>query len=126
MRALDERFLRIRRKFGLRTRTARLTLLVVIGLCIYGVVFGDYGLMRIIELRRERAHLEEQIDLWTMKLKLLEARKQQLENDEFLIEKLARERLGYYKPGELIFLFPESESTGDRLQASNLSAILMN
>lgn len=114
MRALDQRFLRIRRSFGW-TRTARLTLLVTIGLCVYGVVFGDYGFMRIVELRQERAYLEKQIDLWTMKLKLLETRKDRLENDEFLIEKLIRERLGYYKPGELIFLFPEPDSSQEDL-----------
>lgn len=111
MAALTGRFLRIRRKFGFWTRTKRITLLLTILLCLYGVVFGDYGFMRIIELRRERSYLESQINLWKIKVNLLENRKRRLESDDFLLEKLARERLGYYKPGELIFLFPEPDSS---------------
>ncbi len=125
MADLQDRFLRIRRRFGFWTRTKRITLLVIIALCFYGVVFGDYGFLRIIELRRQRAYLEKQIGLWTIKLNLLENRKRRLEKDDFLIEKLARERLGYYKPGELIFLFPQPDSS-DESRLTGLDNLLLN
>jgi cell division protein FtsB len=111
MEKSDGRFLRIRREFGFWTKTTKIIFVGVLAVCLFGVVFGDYGLMRIIELRKERARLEEEITAWTMKQRILEERKDKLENDPFTVEKIARERAGLYKPGETIFLFMNPDST---------------
>ena len=110
MEKSDGRFLRIRRELGFWTKTTKIIFVGVLAVCLFGIVFGDYGLMRIIELRKERARLEEEITAWTMKQRILEEQKDKLENDPFTVEKLARERAGLYKPGETIFLFMNPDS----------------
>jgi cell division protein FtsB len=116
MEKSDSRFLRIRRELGFWTKTTKIIFVGVLAVCLFGIVFGDYGLLRIIELRRERAHLEEEITAWTMKQRILEERKDKLENDPFTVEQIARQRVGLYKPGETIFIFqnPDSAENQDR------------
>ena len=113
MEKSDSRFLRIRRELGFWTKTTKIIFVGVIAVCLFGVVFGDYGLLRILELRRESAHLEEEITAWTMKQRILEERKDKLENDPFTVEQIARQRCGLYRPGETIFLFQNVDSTED-------------
>lgn len=125
MNVPDSRFLRIKRELGFWTKTTKILFAGVLALCLFGLVLGEYGLLRIIELRKERARLEEEITRSKMKQVLLEERKQKLETDEFTIEKIARERGGMYKPGETIFLFEEADSTQeaelDRISLDNYS-----
>lgn len=85
-------------------------LIITVILCFYGVVFGDYGLVRILHLRNEQKKLLREIEILKMKAELLENYKFQLETDRFLIEKLARERAGLCKPNEIIFVFQEPDS----------------
>jgi cell division protein FtsB len=106
----DSHFLRIRRQLGFWTRTTKFIVIGVAAVCVFGVVFGDYGLMRVIELKKDRAELEEEITSWTRKQRLLEERKHDLEHDDFTIEEIARNRGGLYKPGETVFLFEEEDS----------------
>jgi cell division protein FtsB len=113
MEKSDGRFLRIRRELGFWTKTNRIIFAGLLVVCLFGVVFGDYGLYRIFELRKERGHLEEEITAWTMKQRILEERKDKLKNDPFTVEKIARERAGLYKPGETIFLFQNPDSIGN-------------
>jgi cell division protein FtsB len=111
MEKSDSRFLRIRQELGFWTRTTKIIFVGVAAVCVFGVVFGDYGLMRVIELKKERAELEEEIIVWTRKQRLLEEWKYKLENDDFTIEEIARNRGGLYKPGETIFLFEDADSS---------------
>jgi cell division protein FtsB len=121
----DSRFLRIRRELGFWTRTTKIIFIAVAAVCVFGVVFGDYGLMRVIELKKDRAELEEEIISWTRKQRLLEERKAKLENDDFTIEEIARNRGGLYRPGETIFLFEDADSSEnantDRISLDNHS-----
>ena len=125
MESSDSRFLRIQRHLGFWTRPTKILLAGVLAVCLFGVVLGEYGLVRIVELRKERARLEEEITLAKMKQVLLEERKHELETDDFAVEKIARERGGMYKPGEIIFLFEASDSTQeadlDRISLDNYS-----
>ncbi len=106
----SRRYLRVQRVKPFWTRRAKLVLAGLLIVFTIPVVFGDYGLLRIIELRRERRQLEEKIAHYKMKVRLLEIKKQKLLNDPFTIEKIARERCGLYKPGELIFIFEDADS----------------
>ena len=107
---LEHKFLRIRREIRFWTRNTKVLLILVILLCLGGVAFGEYGLVRIIEVKKEGHKLEADITVWKMKHRLLEDEKQKLASDPFTLEKLARERCGFYKPGKLIFVFPEDSA----------------
>jgi cell division protein FtsB len=109
----DSRFLRIERHLGFWSRPTKILFAAVLAVCLFGVVLGEYGFVRIIELRKERARLEEEITLAKKRGVLLEARKHELETDDFAIEEIARLRGGMYKPGEIIFLFEYEDSTQD-------------
>jgi cell division protein FtsB len=107
----DRRFLRVRPERPFWDKAIKLALVGVFCISAFSIIFGNYGLLRILELRNERKHLEEQITYYKMKRKLLETKRDKLKNDPFTIEKHARERLGLYKPGEAIFLFLDADST---------------
>jgi cell division protein FtsB len=107
----DRRFLRVRRpEKPFWEKAIKLALVGVIAISAFTIVFGNYGLLRMLELRKETRHLEEQIAYYKMKKKLLEMERDKLKSDAFTIEKHARERLGLYKPGEAVFLFLDADS----------------
>ena len=118
---LEQKFLRIRRELRFWTRNTKVILIGVVLLCLGGVVFGEYGLLRIIEVKRDRGRLESEITEWKMKQRLLEDEKDRLTSDPFTIEKMARERCGLYKPGELIFVFPDDTTSFTSLDKSSLT-----
>lgn len=97
-----------------------IVLIITVILCLYGVVFGEYGLVRILHLRNEEKKLCREIEILRMKAKSLENYKWRLETDEFVIEKLARERAGLCKPNEVLFVFQESDSTNIERVAQGL------
>jgi cell division protein FtsB len=116
----DSRFLRIRRKIEFWTKRRRTLFAAVLLVCVIGVVFGEYGLMSILQLRREGHRLEAAIIEAKIEQRTLEERKAKLESDPFTIEKLARENCGLYKPGEKIFIFEDGDSnqTNDRTDSA--------
>jgi cell division protein FtsB len=121
---LEHKFLRIRRELHFWTRNAKVLLILVILLCIGGMAFGEYGLVRIVEAKKERHYLEAAITTAKMNQRLLEEEKAKLANDPFTLEKLARERCGFSKPGELIFVFPEdSAATPSALSRINQASL---
>jgi cell division protein FtsB len=107
---VDGRYLRVRREPPFWNKTTKIIFVVVLVGCAVGVVIGDYGLFRIVQLRGERAQLEREIAVAKMRKSLLEDEKDKLENDPLTLERLARERAGLYKPGEKIFVFDEGDS----------------
>ncbi|MFZ1947473.1 MAG: septum formation initiator family protein [bacterium] len=108
--SLEHKFYRFRRRLRFWTRNTKILLIGVIVLCLGGIIFGEYGLVRIIEVKRERGRLEAEVAVWKMKQRRLEIEKERLTSDPFTLEKMARERCGLYKPGELIFVFPQDSS----------------
>ena len=79
--------------------------IVAAAIVLVATITGDRGYM---DVRRQRASLEklraEVASLRRENVVLLEEVRG-LRKDPFLIETLAREKLGYAKPGELIFQF---------------------
>lgn len=61
------------------------------------------------ELRERSAELREDIQRAAEELRLLRLKQQKLQEDPRFIEKIAREDLGYAKPGETVFRFDEEE-----------------
>ena len=115
MEKTDSRFLRIRRRIEFWTKRRRTIFAAVLLLCVIGLVFGEYGLLSMLQLKREGSRLEAAITEAKMEQRILEERKSKLEGDPLTLEKLARENCGMYRPGEKIFLFQD----GDTNRADN-------
>ena len=61
------------------------------------------------ELQRKEAALQEEIRLEEEIVKHLKDQQERLKSDPRFVEKLAREELGYSKPGETVFRFTDDE-----------------
>ena len=78
-------------------------LLAVIG---YHAFFGANGLMVYEQKRRESAELNGQIKTLQQQNSAMEQEIKALKNDPKTIEKEARERLRYARPGEVVYTLP--------------------
>lgn len=68
------------------------------------------------ELHRKEAVLQDEIRLEEEIVKHLKDQQERLKSDPRFVEKLAREELGYAKPGETVFRFTDDEApTSNRL-----------
>ncbi len=75
----------------------------VIGFIFFYVMFGDYGIVTRIRLEVQRAHLQSALDAELRHTEVLKAQIQRAKSLE-TIEKLAREKYGFSKPGETVYL----------------------
>lgn len=75
----------------------------VIGFILFYVMFGDYGIVSRIRLEVERARLQSELDAEHRRTEQLNT---QIQNAKSLetIEKLAREKYGFSKPGETVYV----------------------
>jgi len=81
----------------------KLLLFLLLVLLLYIFIGGDYGLYRIYHLRRRTRELEaENAKLLEEHKRLVEERRK-LEGDLGYIEKLAREKYGMIKKGEIVY-----------------------
>ncbi len=91
---------------GLRklVRNRRLMLVLVIGapIVLY-VFFGPRGVVKRVQLQREKANLEEQIRTAEAEQRALQAQSKALDGDKAAIEKVAREKYGMVKEGETVY-----------------------
>ncbi|OPX43820.1 cell division protein FtsL [Ruminiclostridium hungatei] len=78
------------------------TLILIVSFCYFGYTF--YNQQSSIEERNaQHAQLEKNIHAETVKKQQLSKQKSQINTDEFA-EKIAREKLGYVKDGEKIYV----------------------
>ncbi len=82
---------------------------VIISVLVYLFIFSKYGYLRMRELQRENADLEERVTEVERKNEELETEIGRLEDDMEAVERLAREELGLVKEGETIYRFIEVE-----------------
>jgi cell division protein FtsB len=85
-------------------KNRRLLLALAIGtpVLLY-VAFGPRGVLKRIELARQKAELEEQIRVEEAETRRLQAESKALEGDKKAIEKTARETYGMVRPGETVY-----------------------
>ena len=69
------------------------------------------------ELHRKEAVLQDEIRLEEEIVAHLKKQQDRLKSDPRFIEKLAREELGYAKPGETVFRFTDDEAPGSNRPA---------
>lgn len=72
-------------------------------LFVIAAVYGDHGLVHLLRLRTEQQALEHVAFQLQQHNEALRERIQQRRSDDAYIEKLARERLGLVKKGEIIY-----------------------
>jgi cell division protein FtsB len=89
------------------------TVLALIALAV-GSVFGDRGLLNLVQKRREVDELREQIDSLRAENASLGGEIKALRESPRAIERLAREQLGLARPDETVFLVREEEQASGR------------
>lgn len=94
---IKERTLQRKKKIK---RILFLLLFVFVG---YRFFAGPYGFIQIHSLWQEKKNLETEFKMLQAEMVDLEIEKKRLEEDEFYLEKQARERLGMVKKGEKVY-----------------------
>ena len=91
--------------------------LIILGLIIAWLGFGDRGFIHLYRMDKERQFYKEKIQkLEEANLKLLDEIKRLREDNEY-IESIARKELGLIKEDELIYRFDESQK--DKTNSDN-------
>ncbi len=88
-----------RQRMALTVAAAVTTVLIAI------VIFGSRGLWRLQTLTSEHDELNRRIALLLHENDQLRERIQRLRTDDRTLERLAREQLGFTRPGEVIYRF---------------------
>jgi len=107
----------VKRRTRLFARAAMLAggvFAVTLGVAFF---FGDMGVFKYLQMRDHSKQLEQELkDLERMNVELkTEIRRTQ--NDPIRIEELARERLGFMRPGETVYQIvrePERDAAGSK------------
>ena len=84
-------------------------------LFVVAAIYGDHGLVHLLRMRNEQRTLEQLVFQIQQNNEQLRERIRRLQSDDSYIERLAHERLGLVKPGEIIFhVLPANRSTASR------------
>jgi cell division protein FtsB len=100
-------------------KVSRLLLPALLGLAIYYALFGgEYSLLELRRARNEIAIQERELMDLRRSLDSLRAWVDSLQNDSATLERLARERFGMIRDGEILYRLTEPrDSAGDTLQS---------
>jgi len=96
------------RRLSLRAGVVVLGVIAAIGLIT--AVFGQGGYLEGRRLRREIGVLRAEVDARRDAVRLLEDEWDRLQRDPLALERIARERLGLGRPGEVEFLLPRARA----------------
>lgn len=83
-----------------------LIILIICGI-IYYLFFGTYGFINIAKLKRREIDLKKEKQELIKKQEALIDSLKKIKSDTFLIEKIAREKLGMIKSGDTVIIFDE-------------------
>ena len=87
-------------------RLSQLVIGLIIMACLLGVFFWYLPVFeQNARMRQQILTLENQVRVEEQKQKMLETAIRNLKEDPKTVERLARERLGYAKPGETVIYF---------------------
>lgn len=92
-------------------RHARYFLALVFCLLLLQDVFGAHGLMAMRRSKTQMQAIQAQIEKLDQENRDLQQRIENLKTDPSAIEKIARDRMGLARPGELIFSMPAKPDT---------------
>ncbi|MBX6364622.1 MAG: septum formation initiator family protein, partial [Gemmatimonadetes bacterium] len=101
----------------------RWVLAAVAGVAGYLAVFGgEYSLLDVRRLEKEREKEMQQLEATRAEVKRLEARADSLERDSATLERIAREKYGLIRAGERLYRFAGGSSVGAAASAAPDSA----
>ncbi len=88
---------------------------LVVALAGYAAVFsGEYSLLDVRRTKAELADMRVELDSLRTVTTALRAKVDSLENDNFVLERLAREEHGMIREGDLLYRFVEPQDTSER------------
>ncbi len=95
-----------------------LWLLVIIVIMSGYAIFGERGVLRILQAEKQQERLEQELERITQEQQRLREEIERLRNDKDYWEQLARTKLGMVREGELIYHLPakEKKARGDKPQ----------
>jgi cell division protein FtsB len=96
-------YLRVHRAVDISPGLARALLIAVLILIGFIFIAGDVGLLKLWGAQRELKNLNTKITELESRNKLLSAEIGRLKSDPFTIEKVAREKYGYLRPGDKVY-----------------------
>jgi len=122
-------FNKVKQRSARRKRTVkRILLLLIFAFLVYRFFTGPYGFVQIHSLWKEKKSLEKESKMLGAEIVDLEIEKKRLTDDEFYLEKQARERLGMIKEGEKVYRIihtdksnPEEEKSAQPSPPDSLS-----
>ena len=84
---------------------------IFLGIFLYLILGGPYGIVNLLKLRRQKVRIERKVLQLKGERVLLKEEINGLKQDTFEIEKLAREKLGMLKDGEIIIEIEDSSKS---------------
>jgi cell division protein FtsB len=91
--------------------------ILLIGLIVlvwYFALFGEKGVIKIIQLRRERDRILADVTRIQEENKMLQEEIKRLREDSRYLESVAREDLGLIKENEILFIFEDKGVAQDK------------
>lgn len=98
----------LKKKGSKANSTFRRNLVLVFGgfilfVLVFPMVFGEMGFLQYVEMQKNRQNMEFEIERLKLENEKLEEKISGLRSDPETIERVARERLGLVRPGEVVF-----------------------
>jgi cell division protein FtsB len=91
----------------LKLHFKKILLVFIIVVVFYYLFFGAYGFINIVKLKRKENRLKREKQELLKEEKALLDSLRKIKNDTFLLEKIAREKLGMIKPGDTVIIFDD-------------------
>ena len=94
-----------------RTDQRRFTtfLIVIVAVTLGLLLFSPFGIKRAMETRRQLQEVKDENKLLMEQNEALQKEKIRLERDPIYLEKVAREKHGLVKKGEIVFEFKDNK-----------------
>jgi cell division protein FtsB len=94
-------------------KVRRLVLPVLLGLAAYYALFGgEYSLFELRNARQEVLAQQRELEALRLEVDSLRAWVDSLQSDSATLERLARERIGMVREGEVLYRLVEPGATG--------------
>jgi len=97
---------------GLRRKAIVLSSILAIIALVVGSLFGDRGILNLLQVREQAAELQSEIESLEAENSRLVQEILALRSDPLPVERLAREELGLAAPGETVFILRPPEESG--------------
>jgi len=92
-----------------RQRLAIVAAASVSAALVAAILFGSRGLLRLRALTNEEAAIKQRIGGLLLENQRLRTQLHALRSDDRYLERLAREQLGFVRPGEVVYRFPSPD-----------------